>query len=130
MFYALFVQARSYLQNVEVTTMKDMHVVFAMCKLKDLQIDRGKAISSCVIFHESPDKEVRICTFGQLGQRTKFFQKIASFFMLFKKMLYKHNFDCKRLYRQLKRSYYNDKSSLKIPFWKPDSKNDDLQNIQ
>ena len=48
--------------------MKDVHVVFAMCKLKDLQIERGKAISSCVIFHESPDKKVRICTFGQLDQ--------------------------------------------------------------
>ena len=72
-------QAKNYLQNVEVTTMKDMHVVFAMCKLKDLQIERGKAISSCVIFHESPDKKVRICTFGQLGQRTNILQKLASF---------------------------------------------------
>ena len=67
--------------------MKDVHVVFAMCKLKDLQIDRGKAISSCVMFHESPDKKVRICTFGQLGQRTNVLQKLASFFMLFKDAL-------------------------------------------
>ena len=51
MFYALFVQAKNYLQK------KDMRVVFAMRKLKDLQIERGKAISSCVIFHESPDKK-------------------------------------------------------------------------
>ena len=87
MFYALFGQAKNYLQNVEVTTMKDVHVVFAMCGLKDLQIDRQREGDLILRNFYIPDKKVRICTYGQLDQRTNILQNLASFFMLSLKML-------------------------------------------